>query len=710
MWKSLVFGITVVAAAMLAGPAAASNAARFADPAGDSQARGAPDVTAVTVSNDDAGVLTFAIGIPNEPTRVAGTTVAVLLDLDRNATSGNAGADFEIVVGPDAGVVTYEWREAAWARHVLRTPVSVAWSSGPTITIDNAELGSPAAFDLRVEAARIIRGVTSRDAAPDAGAWSYDVVAPDADGDRFPDAADNCPLVPNRQFDSDGDGIGNECDLTPYPLDTQPPSLEVLPSTIARDRVAHLRYRLWEDGRETSERVKVILGGRTRALLETPVAQIDDGATYSLLWRVPPSAPRTGTFCVRASDEAGNQTPLRCAPLSTAPSPNSAAPALGTSGARDGTVVIGGRRRFVLGLSTGPALGATTPWGADALRELAGAGVNVFRVDPSGSTWSDADVAEVERWNHATALVGAYTWVTLRELALAEPNTAEAAMLRRVVQTLSANRGLGMWRGVDEPWWGRWRPAALEYAYKTVRELDPKHPLLTVQAPRGTRWDLQPYSGVTDAQGINSYPVRFGLVDPRLHAVGEWTAMLRSATPNNAVFTTLQICSSGSFDPGGSGAYVLPTLRQERYVAYDAIVNGARGLFFFGGRNARCFAPTDTPYGWNWTFWSAVLRPLLSELGPRTPLYRALVGPRLLLRLRVSDATTQVDTRSAGRRDLWVIAARHGAGQRVVRISGLPSWAKRARVYREPRSIVARNGSFTDQFARWDVHVYHFTG
>jgi subtilisin family serine protease len=40
---------------------------------------------------------------------------------------------------------------------------------------------------------------------------------PDADGDTVPDAADNCPSAANpTQRDSDGDGAGNACDSTPY--------------------------------------------------------------------------------------------------------------------------------------------------------------------------------------------------------------------------------------------------------------------------------------------------------------------------------------------------------------------------------------------------------------------------------------------------------------------------------------------------------------
>lgn len=703
MWRWVALGIAALGGLLSAGPAAAANLADFADPAGD--ARRAPDITAVSVSNEDTGVLTFALSTPGERIPPQGTVVRILLDTDRNATTGSAGAEWAIVVADGRSVAVHEWWIAGWIRRIQRTPPVLSWLNGPTVTIDRSEVGWPSAFAFRIEATRTVGAVTHHEHAPDETAWSYDVVVPDVDGDRFPDPVDNCPFSQNRQFDTDRDGLGNECDDTPYPFDFQAPVVEALPSAITRGRIAYLRYRLWEDGRATSERVTVLVGGRTRAVLDTRYAQIDDGVTYSLLWRVPRGVSRA-TFCVRATDEAANTTPSQCAPLSTSP-----APATPVVSAPTGTLVIGGRPTFVLGVSNGPPpLGATTPEGGDALAEVVRGGVNMLRVGPSGQVWTEADLTEAARWNEAAAAVGASTWVSLQDLALAAPGTPEAEMLRRVVQRLRADPGLGMWRGVDEPYWARWTPAALEYAFHNLRALDPAHPLLTVQAPRGTRWDLAPFAAATSAHGVNAYPVSYASPEPPLHQVGRWAWTVRAATPNNAVVTTLQVCSSASIDRSIAGAFVLPTLRQERYMAYDAIINGARGLMFFGSRNPRCLTPRDAPHGWNWTFWRTVLKPLLAELRSGTPLHRALLAPRARLRLRISDPTTQVDVRAAGRRELWVLAARHGRGSSRVRISGLPAWAKRATVYGERRSLATRDGSFADRFTRWDVHVYRFSG
>jgi hypothetical protein len=65
--------------------------------------------------------------------------------------------------------------------------------------------------------------------------------------------------------------------------------------------------------------------------------------------------------------------------------------------------------------------------------------------------------------------------------------------------------------------------------------------------------------------------------------VGEWPATVASVTPDRSVWTTLQVCASGSSDPDGSGAFVIPTRHQERFMIYDEIINGARNLAFYGG-------------------------------------------------------------------------------------------------------------------------------
>jgi hypothetical protein len=143
-------------------------------------------------------------------------------------------------------------------------------------------------------------------------------------------------------------------------------------------------------------------------------------------------------------------------------------------------------------------------------------------------------------------------------------------------------------------------------------------------------------------------------------------------------------------------------------MAYDAIINGARSLAFYGGNIAGCWNEADRQLGWNWTFWSTVLKPLIGELSASSPLGPALVSADTNQTLPTSDATTQAIGRRGAANDLWVIAARSGAGSAAVTIRGLPADVTGGTVYTENRAVSVTNGSFTDDFPQWAVHVYHF--
>ena len=88
------------------------------------------------------------------------------------------------------------------------------------------------------------------------------------------------------------------------------------------------------------------------------------------------------------------------------------------------------------------------------------------------------------------------------------------------------------------------------------------------------------------------------------------------ASGGKPFWITLQIAWSGVAPSKEAPDLVpcFPTLKQERFMAYQAIVNGARGLIFFGGHMTEVWTPDDAQLGWNWTFWRQVLRPVVHEL------------------------------------------------------------------------------------------------
>jgi hypothetical protein len=389
----------------------------------------------------------------------------------------------------------------------------------------------------------------------------------------------------------------------------------------------------------------------------------------------------------------------------------------------NGTVVLDGAKVFPIVLAKGPPLDGTTPSGASAVGEVVGAGANFFKVGPATTPWTSADIADAEAWDEALAGGRAYTWINLATVSQATPGSSADVLLQEVVTALTGDvagrGGIGLWRGADEPFWTGMAPSALQLPYcrSTGRGLpswcggeavlDQSHLWVTVQAPKGTVASLSPYSAVTDVQGEDDYPIGLGVSAPDLHQVGVWTSTIAAATPNHAVWSSLQICSSGSYD--GSGGYVLPTLLQERYMLYDAIINGARDVAFYGGNNPNCWSPSDSTYGWNWTFWTNVLKPLIHEINASSPLAPALVNPGSTQPLSSNDGSTEVISRQgATSGDLWVLAARAGAGSQPVTIGGLPAGIRTGAVYTENRTVGVADGSFTDTFGQWGVHVYHF--
>ncbi len=222
--------------------------------------------------------------------------------------------------------------------------------------------------------------------------------------------------------------------------------------------------------------------------------------------------------------------------------------------------MLDGRKTFPIVLAKGPP--------ADGLEEVASAGVNFIKVGPVKG-WTDADIAETIGWNRAAAAAGIQTWINLSSLSRARPGGWQEELLRHVVGSLEADpsaAAIGMWKGADEPWRFRARPSSLRFTYclATGRgkrswcagrlPIDRDHLWVTVQAPRAGVWSLRSYSDVTDVHGVNQYPIAIGDPDPNLGEVGSWTNVLRWATPNRAVWTTLQICWSWSYDAAGNVA------------------------------------------------------------------------------------------------------------------------------------------------------------
>jgi hypothetical protein len=181
------------------------------------------------------------------------------------------------------------------------------------------------------------------------------------------------------------------------------------------------------------------------------------------------------------------------------------------------------------------------------------------------------------------------------------------------------------------------------------------------------------------------------------------------ASPGMSVWMTLQIAWSGVIKPGKT--LRLPTFPEQRFMTYQAIINGARGLLYFGGHLPKGMSDEDARLGWNWRHWRRVLRPVIEEIGEKSPLYPALLAP---------ESARPIKTAEAGRIEfcvreadgaLFLLACSRGNETALVTFSGLPEGNSEAVVmFEPPRTVAVMNGTLQDWFAPFEVHVYRLSG
>lgn len=315
---------------------------------------------------------------------------------------------------------------------------------------------------------------------------------------------------------------------------------------------------------------------------------------------------------------------------------------------------------------------------------------------------------------------GLRVWLAL---AGADANLDRQPLLDKIVNAFEHHPGLGAWKGVDEPAHAGVPAAGMVEVYEHLKTLDRDHPVVVIEAPRqrGARpltvAAVRPYARACDIHGVDVYPIPRGAhaggppVNTDLSVVGDMTRIVAHASLGKPIWTTLQIAWSGVLPPH---PIVFPTLPEARFMAYDAIVAGARGLFFFGGHLKQVMNERDRALGWNWTYWHDVQRPLLEELTDADHL-RALTAPPAHTAVKASAADIGISARITPD-FLYMIAIRKSATAKGrVRFTGLPPTVTETTVLPHPggnpaRRILVAHGSFTDPspFAPHNARVYRF--
>jgi hypothetical protein len=395
--------------------------------------------------------------------------------------------------------------------------------------------------------------------------------------------------------------------------------------------------------------------------------------------------------------------------------------------AATGNLLVDGRPVFPLGLSDPPPLGSTAPNGRDAWAEVSSAGAGFAR---NYTVWKrvglDEQLIAVARELDAAPTHGLQLWLAL---AGVDNDLTHQALLDQVVNTFKGHPGLGAWKGSDEPAHAHVPAAGCVAVYHHLKQLDPHHPVVLIEAPRGpgptpqspdrplTVAAVRPYAAACDVHGIDIYAIPPGAhaggppVNTDISVVGDMTTLIARASTQRAIWTTLQIAWTGTLPPH---PVIFPTLQQARFMAYDAIISGARGLFFFGGHLKGAMNAADRARGWNWTYWNNVQRPLLEELSDPDH-RRALLAPRAQLTITANAPDIALSARTAAG-FLYLIAIRKSpTAVGRIRFSGLPAGAGRGTVLAHPggnpaRPVTVANRGFTDPspFAPHNARVYRF--
>ena len=408
-----------------------------------------------------------------------------------------------------------------------------------------------------------------------------------------------------------------------------------------------------------------------------------------------------------------------------------------------GCLAIDGQNVFPLRLSEAPSVDGKTRDGRDAWAEVASAGANFVRTGLRDWSLPQIDnqiLAERARMD-AAAAQGMYCWPRLGNAGDLPPAPAggqpsvKEQLLVKIANGLKTHPALGAYKGVDEPAWGGVPPDGLARARTKLRTIDPDHPVVITQAPLGSGASLVPYRPAFDITGADIYPVAYppgqhsDLPNKDISVVGYVTKKMVAAAGGKPIWMTLQIAWSG-ISPNQQRPDLVPrfpTLQEERFMAYQAIVDRARGLVFFGGQLTQVMRPRDAQLGWNWTFWELVLRPLLVELTSPSVL-PALIAPVAQAAVTASAADIELTARRSGN-FLFVIGVRRGGTTSRVTFSGLPPKQGGAQLTvgqvmfeyaQDPlpppiqpdkqqfRYVQVQNGGFKDWFGPHDVHVYRF--
>lgn len=228
--------------------------------------------------------------------------------------------------------------------------------------------------------------------------------------------------------------------------------------------------------------------------------------------------------------------------------------------------------------------------------------------------------------------------------------------------------------------------------YELISGLDPDHPTFAVH------FDLEPaslYLRSSDVIGADKYPLIDG-VDDDLSECAAAARTVQEILPTRGKWHVCQGFSRGVV-PAWTGRF--PTVVELRSMAWQWICEGATGIFFYGLHQMR--KDTVLPY----TDALARLSAVTGEIAALTePLLSRLPTPTVTV--ATNPSWLSVLTRATASEG-YLFTVNHSADASNATFS-VPA-AVELTVIGENRTLpVSADGSATDSFAAWQVHLYRY--
>jgi hypothetical protein len=302
---------------------------------------------------------------------------------------------------------------------------------------------------------------------------------------------------------------------------------------------------------------------------------------------------------------------------------------------------------------------------------------------------------------------------------------------RQQVKDIKDHPALLFWEFQDEPILNKVSIEGSKKGYELVKKEDPNHPMLVVEWPGAVnRFEL--WKGIGDVFATDLYPIPrergYGRLDNHdITQTRDYIHALQKAHPDKPVMLVLQ---AWNWEPLNYGEKGYPTVRESRFMAYQAAIHGATGLYYYG--QVHCTKPNSASSLWseakdpakNKAEFEKVVQMNAKFFAGHKPFFQELAKASAIFTLRDAKAGVQLvkqppEPTNAGielrtkqsDKDLFVLSVNANPKKReaTFRLPDSARNAKEVQVLFENRKLSVKEGAFSDSFEPYETHVYGTT-